>query len=234
VFVTHSADEGVTWAPPRDITAEVRKPNTTWDAVGPGNGIALAGRCGKGTLMIPAIGRNLISADKGKTWKASAPLPGGTSETTLVEPADGSLMRNDRPVNKVLTEAKRRPVSVSTDCGVTWSPWRSDPGLPTTQVRASLIRMGAQPGPGDILIFSNPRSLENRRQMTLRLSEDGGKTWVASREIHAGTAGYSSLAELANSAIGLLYEKGRNDAKSQSTIVFSRMALRWLAEGRSK
>src|SRR6266481_5607599 len=41
VFVTHSADDGVTWTKPREITASVKKPDWLWYATGPVNGIQL-------------------------------------------------------------------------------------------------------------------------------------------------------------------------------------------------
>jgi len=41
VFVTHSADDGVTWTKPQEITASVKKADWRWYATGPVNGIQL-------------------------------------------------------------------------------------------------------------------------------------------------------------------------------------------------
>lgn len=38
VWVTHSTDDGLTWAKPTDITKDVKKPGWTWYATGPGVG----------------------------------------------------------------------------------------------------------------------------------------------------------------------------------------------------
>jgi len=204
----------------------VQYPGTRWDAVGPGAGIQLQGRCGKGHLLFPAIGRNIYSSDHGKNWRRSPKLPGGTSEATLVELRDGTLMRNDRASGHSLVAANRRPVSKSTDCGKTWTPWHPHAELPTVRVHGSLIRLDSRPG--DVLVFANPASTERRRNMTIRLSNDAGKTWPREREIHAGTAGYPALAEIGGAAIGLLYEKGNSSAKSQGQIAFFRAPLAWL------
>ena len=229
VYVTHSTNEGRSWATPQDITRDVQYAGTTWDAVGPGNGIQLSRRCGRGALMVPAIGRNIYSTDHGKTWQASRKLPPGTSESTLVELSDGSLMRNDRPASRELNQTQRRPVTVSRDCGASWDSWQPQAELATTRVHGSLIRLNSSWG--DALVFANPSSTESRRNMTLRLSENGGQSWSTERVVHAGVAGYSSLSELSDGTLGLLYEKGRNGAKSHGAIAFFKAPLRWLASG---
>ncbi len=43
--------------------------------------------------------------------------------------------------------------------------------------------------------------------MTVRLSEDDGKTWSVSRLVTPDPSAYSSLAVLADGKIGLLYER---------------------------
>lgn len=230
VYVMSSRDDGRKWSKPRDITAQVQLENTTWDAVGPGNGIQLKGECAAGALVFPAIGRNIYSIDGGKTWATTDRLPGGTSEATIVELSDGTLMRNDRPVARNLVSAGQRPITVSQDCGATWADWTTDPQLPTTRVHASLIRLQQQRG--DVLVFANPASTKRRNTMTLRLSQDGGYTWPAARVVEPGIAAYSSLTELPDGQIGLLYEKGNNNYKSQGRIAFFQAPVRWLAQGR--
>jgi sialidase-1 len=62
--------------------------------------------------------------------------------------------------------------------------------------------------------------------MTVRLSEDAGKTWPISRELHAGPSAYSCLVELPDGNVGCLYEAGEKD--SYEKIVFARFTLDWL------
>jgi len=230
VFIMSSANDGKSWTKPRDVSATVQFPNTAWDAVGPGNGIQLHGRCAAGALVFPAIGRNVYSADHGKTWHTTRRLPGGTSEATIVELSDGSLLRNDRPVAKALVASRRRPVSRSRDCGATWDNWYPQPELTTTRVHGSQIRLRS--ALGDVLVFANARSPERRRGMTLRLSTDAGESWTAARVAHTGVAAYPSLAELHNGDIGLLYEQGPTGYKDHGKLAFFRGSVKWLANGR--
>src|SRR5262245_25460061 len=49
VWVCHSADDGLTWTRPVEITATTKKPTWTWYATGPGVGIQLR----DGRLVVP-------------------------------------------------------------------------------------------------------------------------------------------------------------------------------------
>jgi len=49
VLLTHSTDDGKTWAEPVEITENVKRPEWGWYATGPGHGIQLSG----GRLVIP-------------------------------------------------------------------------------------------------------------------------------------------------------------------------------------
>ena len=49
VWLTHSNDDGATWAEPIEITSSVKEPSWTWYATGPTHGIQLA----NGRLLIP-------------------------------------------------------------------------------------------------------------------------------------------------------------------------------------
>src|SRR5262245_18636527 len=64
VFVTSSSDDGKTWATPRDITARAKRPDWTWYATGPGNGIQLTRGPHKGRLVIPCDHRVKDIPDK--------------------------------------------------------------------------------------------------------------------------------------------------------------------------
>ena len=79
------------------------------------------------------------------------------------------------------------------------------------------------------LLFSNPASLE-RRNMTLRLSYDEGRSWPVARQLHAGPAAYSCLTVLSDLTVGCLYERG--DTKPYEKITFARVSLEWLTDGK--
>ena len=62
--------------------------------------------------------------------------------------------------------------------------------------------------------------------MTVRMSEDDGRTWRYSKVIYEGPSAYSSLAVLRDRSIGLLYERG--DTRPYEKITFVRFDARWL------
>jgi sialidase-1 len=120
----------------------------------------------------------------------------------------------------------RRAVEASRDAGLTWDALRLDDALIEPVCQASLIttiRMGGKSN--GKLLFSNPASTK-RTRMTVRLSEDDGKTWKYERVVHEGPAAYSSLAVLRDKSVGLLYERG--ETRPYERITFARFALNWM------
>jgi len=225
VWVTYSKDDGRTWAPPLDITASVKLPDWSWYATGPVNGIQLR----TGRLLIPCDHNRLdatrryshvvYSDDGGKTWKLGGSAGPDCNESTVVELRDGSLMLNMRSY----AGKNRRAVSISRDGGLTWTDPMLDDALIEPVCQASLIGFGK--GRSRVLLFSNPASTE-RVNMTVRLSRDEGKTWSASKTVHAGPSAYSNLIELKGNMVGLLYERGDTDRYER--ITFARFSIQWL------
>jgi sialidase-1 len=76
-----------------------------------------------------------------------------------------------------------------------------------------------------LLLFCNPAVPKGRHHLTVRLSDDNGKTWPHGRLACEGSSAYSSLAALPTGEIGLLYE--RNDYKQ---LTFTRFPLSWVTE----
>lgn len=228
VLMLSSTDGGVTWSPPRDITKSVKKENWTWYATGPGNGIQLSQGKARGRLVIPCDHRvkeekerNLstrshviYSDDHGQTWQIGGLLTAGTNECAVAELENGTLVINMR---SYLGKACRA-ISRSTDGGLTWSEVEDDPNLIEPICQASMIRIPSVEVSGTRLAFSNPADPKARKNLTLRISHDDGKTWPLSKVICSGSSIYSSLAVLPGSDIGVLYE--RDDYKE---IVFERV-----------
>jgi sialidase-1 len=228
VWVTNSTDDGATWAKPVEITKDVKRPDWTWYATGPGVGIQLKG----GRLVIPcdnkvAAGKTLqshvvYSDDHGTTWKLGGVVGPDCNECQVIERADGSLLLNMRSYRKT----HRRLVAVSKDGGLTWSEPAEDSALVEPVCQASILRY---PGEGDRVLFSNPASTK-REKMTVRLSSDGGATWSAARRLHDGPSAYSCLAVLPGGDVACLYERGTRNASE--TITFARFSLGWLSGGK--
>ncbi len=231
VFVLKSADEGATWEKPVEITKDVKKPEWIWYATGPGHGIQLK----SGRLLIPCDHRDptlpegkdrrsntrshvIYSDDHGATWKLGGALAPKTNECIAVELADGSLYLNMRN----FFGKGRRAIAHSKDGGLTWSDVAFDDALICPTCQASAVRCGKA------IVFSNPASTK-RERMTARLSTDEGKTWAASRLLHAGPSAYSDLCVLPDGSICCLYERGEKHPYERLTL--ARFALDWLAGG---
>jgi sialidase-1 len=224
VYVCHSNDDGRSWSKPVEITRDVKKPNWTWVATGPGVGIQLK----SGRLVIPCdnyVARSkvrqshvILSDDGGKTWKLGGVVGPQCNESQVVERADGSLLLNMRGY----TGKNRRLVAVSKDGGETFSRPVPDSELIEPVCQASILR---HPGKKGGILFSNPASTK-REKMTVRLSRDEGKSWAHAKLLHAGPAAYSCLAVLSDGQIGCLYERG--EKSPYETITFARFSLDWL------
>lgn len=236
-FIIRSDDDGQSWSEPREITSAFAafRPRVPWTiiATGPGHGIELR----NGRLVVPvwlatskgsphggAHAAVIVSDDQGRTWRAGdivvADDEAGLqpSESSVAEIADGRVMfvaRNHGSPNRKL-------VSYSPDgCGE-WSPPTYVEELVEPICMSGLVSM---PGPAGAaaprLLFSGPGSLlrrdgdeqpgnrRDRMRLTVRLSDDGGRTWPVSRVLEPGPSGYSDLAMLPDGTILCLFERGR-------------------------
>ena len=234
VFVSHSKDDGKSWAKPVEITRETKKKEWTWYATGPGAGIQMQKGMHAGRLLIPCDHRVQVDGDRsfkshviysddhGKTWKLGgiAPKP-MVNECEVVELADGRLLLNMRNYDKSI---RARQVCFSKDGGLTWENQRHDKQLiePICQASIRRLRWPTRDHPG-VILFSNPGSTKKRDRLTIRASYDDGNTWKHSRVLYSGGSAYSCLVILKNQGIGNLYEKD-----GYKRIVFARFGLDWI------
>ena len=229
LVVVKSTDDGVTWSSLVNITAQVKDPAWRLCFNGPGNGIQLR----DGTLVFSAQFKGadnsphscfIASRDGGETWKISpAAIPGSppTSESAIVELADGSLLLSMRNEAKPGVRAWARWEWRDDVMQGKWSePWSV---VPDPTCMASVIRH-----PHGELIFSNPNHAQRRVALTIRSSTDGGRTWSVGRLLEPGGSMYSCLTVLRDGRIGVLYESA--DAAG---LVFARFPLDWVQEGAS-
>jgi sialidase-1 len=233
VWAMRSQDDGATWSVPIEITANVKAPDWTWYATGPGIGIQTR----NGRLVIPGnhaeaktgIHRShlFFSDDDGKSWSLGASADPGTNESQVVELSDGQLLLNMR--NHPPKPENFRMIARSDDGGRTLSAAAPDRALIEPPAQASLIRFStANAQDRNRLLFANPAST-TRERLTVRLSYDEGATWPISRVVNEGPAAYSSLAVLPDRSIGVLFERGEQSPYER--ITFARLTLRWLTHG---
>lgn len=207
--VMKSTDNGKTWSTPEDITDQITKPDWHGDFKFITSGRGMQTKSGKlvHTLVNLQKGLHLFgSDDHGRSWYLlDVPITPG-DESKVIELADGTWMVNSRG-----NGAGHRYVHLSADEGKTWVT-HAEAGLADPGCNASLIREG------NVLFFSNPNCTDQRKNLALRISTDGGKTWGEGSTVHAGNSAYSSMTFIPGKGIGLLYE--RNDYRE---IVFTRI-----------
>ncbi|MFG2136463.1 exo-alpha-sialidase [Streptomyces sp. NPDC048650] len=225
----YSDDGGRSWRH-RRLTQDLKDPSWLGFFASSGTGIQLStGRLLQQYAFRKADGgmwaASAYSDDHGETWRLGTPVGPLMDENKTVELADGDILLNSRTGS-----GTRRLVARSRDGGLTYSPPVADDELVDPVNNASILRYDptAQPGraPAHWLLFSNTASAAARRNLTVRLSCDDGRSWPVSRVVTPGPAAYSTLTRLQDGTFGLLYESG-----PYQRITFARFDGAWLGAG---
>lgn len=235
VYVTHSTDDGKTWAEPARISKTTRQDHWRWYATGPGNAIQLTRGKHAGRLLIPANHSDhsdaskhsyrshaIFSDDHGKSWQLGGVHDEKTNESAVAELSDGSVLQAMRSYHG----QNKRALSISRDGGTSWEQDYLDPTLDTPVCQASLIRYSwaedQELGGKSRLLFSSPKG-KKRSDMHVWVSYDEGKSWPIAKQIYAGGSAYSNLVKLPDAEVGLLYEQD-----GYAKITFAKFDLSWL------
>jgi sialidase-1 len=223
VWTSRSDDDGATWSKPAEITKQVKRPEWTWFATGPGVGLQMK----SGRLIVPCDAKDvggkkgyafvIASDDGGATWAAGDVVGDAWNECQAAELSDGALALNMRNHG---SKNRRRGVAISRDGGKTWGAATSDETLVEPVCQASLLRASWEP---NRLLFSNPADEKARVRMTVRMSLDDGRSWPASLTLHEGPSAYSCLAVLPAGGAACLFEAGEKQAYER--IVFTRFGF---------
>lgn len=243
-FYQRSDDDGVTFSEPVEITATFAKfrDDYAWKvlATGPGHGIQTK----NGRLIVPvwlstgtgghahrpSAVSTIYSDDHGNTWQRGEIVTQhgkqviNPSETIVAELADGRVMLNIRSESK----EQRRLVAISEDGATKWSEPKFDAALYEPVCMASIIRADDKH-----LVYAHPDSdkkdgtaSRDRRNLTIKVSDDDGQTWKWSRVLDPGMGAYSDLAIDREGNVCCLYESGHG-GRPYGALTFVKFPLAW-------
>jgi sialidase-1 len=248
-FYLRSEDDGIHWTKPIEITStfENFRNELDWQVIATGPGHAM--EMENGRLCVPfwmatydseaslrkAVGV-IFSDDAGKTWQRGEIAIPGAGEPNIVPLADGRALITARNSNS----RDRRLVSYSPDGAGGWSKPAFAEDLPEPGCMAGII---AHPGnstlSGPLVLFSNPhttaREHSARRDVTIKLSRDGGMTWPVKKTLQPGPSAYSDLAVLPDGTVLCFYESGtdkpvviRKRDWAYANLTLARFNLEWI------
>ena len=216
LMVIKSSDNGENWSEPVEITNNIIKKGWEKDFmfITSGRGIQTK----DGTLLHCLVNLNkgthvFGSKDHGKSWfLIDTPLSPG-DESKIVELSNGNWLVNSR-----VNSNDSRYSHISKDNGQTWATYKNkdllDPGC-----NASLVKYD------ELLLFTNAFDSKYRKNLSLSISVDQGRTWAKNQTIYTGESAYSSMTKLKNGDIGVFFEKD-NYTKN----VFVRIPKSWLTK----
>lgn len=217
-----SEDDGITWTKPYDITKEIVAPNHYIGGFGPGSGFQMTGNQFKNRLILPtrqtdgetSKNRTVYSDDHGKTWNIGEKAP-DSGEYQIAESPKNRLIYNLR------AGKGKRVVSSSLDGGITWNKSHIDFNLQSSVDYGGC--MGSVLGIDNILFYVGSagglgsKTNEDRQNLFIYRSLDGGKTWNNKCLLHDKSAGYSCITQLLDGRLAIAFEASDSDGFPKMT-----------------
>lgn len=216
VFYRTTTDNGLTWSNRTELTSLWAGNPHGWTQLSSiGHGIKklkppLRGHIfvafhHRGRVDLPAAKRgygNDVIELTSTGWQIAGGPPldpsRGTNEARLAERPDGSLYLMAR---QAVGNNQLRARSDGNGTGTRWSAWFTQPDLRGTVSDGGLLRFSDA-----CHLYSFPagqaRSAQQRRDLSIAMSSDGGKTWGSPKLVHAGQSTYS---DLARDSLGYVY-----------------------------
>ncbi len=250
-FNVRSEDDGKTWSAPVEITAAFDgfRGDLDWQAIatGPGHAVELqSGRLCvpfwmatyvKGAPLRKAVG-TIFSDDGGQTWQRGDIAVPDASEPNIAPLPDGGVILTARNTH----EQRRRLVTRSPDGATDWSkPAFAQELLEPGCMAGITAHPGTAAVPAPLLLFSSPHTTDRehaaRRDVTIHLSRNDGKTWPFARTLQPGPGAYSDLAVLPDGTVLCFYESGTEKPVVQrkrdwayAHLTLARFNLEWLEQ----
>lgn len=209
-----STDGGDTWSTPRTLTNELYKTTYNEGAVqgsfaGSGRGLMLQRQKNEqlnGRIMFAMSHRFVVnggnniqeyiiySDDEGDTWKFSTQSAySGGDESKLVELADGTVMISVR-------QSGQRGYNTSTDGGVTWGTQAKWADINGNACNGDILYVNKH-----VMLHSYPNN-GSRKNVTIKASFDGGKSWSNPYVVCAPSSCYSTMDVTKDGDIAIFYE----------------------------
>lgn len=206
-----STDGGDTWSTPRTLTDELYKTTYNEGAVqgsfaGSGRGLMLQRQKNEqlnGRIMFAMSHRFannnvqeyiIYSDDEGDTWKFSTQSAySGGDESKLVELADGTVMISVR-------QNGQRGYNKSTDGGVTWGTQAKWADINGNACNGDILYVNKH-----VMLHSYPNN-GSRKNVTIKASFDGGKSWSNPYVVCAPSSCYSTMDVTKDGDIAIFYE----------------------------
>lgn len=248
VWYKTSNDGGATWSDGVNITTQTSRPlqpqfnpaynfSEDWRSYAntPGHAMQFTEGMYKGRIYVAANhsagnpqphfrdyrAHGFYTDDHGKTFHLSEDvnLEGG-NENMAAELSGGRLMLNLRNQQG---NVKARYIALSRDGGESWYDQHFDRNLPDPVCQGSILTINY--GRKNTLAFCNAADTSQRNHLTLRISNDDGRTWYKSFPVYSKDGGgspvaYSDIVKIDGNHIGILFEKD-----NYSQITFS--AVKW-------
>lgn len=236
VWISHSDDDGATWAEPKDISATARRSDWGWYGTGPGAGLYLRGGNQPDRLLIPSYHsaggtyrtHSLYSDDHGATWQLGGIAADNTSEPQVIELDSRTLLMNARTIAGF---GGFRTQVISRDRGTSWQPAEGLASLVENKCQGCIYRCFRSGSTGQFdWIFAHPIT-PGRVGVHAWISEDSGRTWPHAQQLWSGPSAYTAMVRLPGGLVGILIECGEKQTYEQ--IAFLKFAPEWLKAGKA-
>lgn len=224
LYLTKSTDNGASWSEPQLLN--VKKTNEMFYGVAPGNGLVTS----DGTIMIPCYvfnGTNaqrssfIYSSDNGKTWNRTGNATYSaqwSSESQLVELNDGTIRMFFRNSSGMICYVD---AVGSADTGYTWGTYVKTGITNHSNCMISAIKYSKEINGKQAILLSCPTNTSSRADgyiIVALVNDDNtldftsvGRTQVSDSE--GEEYQYSSMAELEDGSVAILYENGAASIK---------------------
>ncbi len=236
-YVIKSEDGGENWSDPVNLGIA---PEGVNDA-GPAPGHAIISS--EGRIIVPGMhvkygncqkghertwGSHLIySDDDGESWCLGKVFEPISNECIVTETFNGSILSILRS-NRHEDKKNYNLISYSNDGGIssTNPTYHKDLKTPICQVSVLQFEGEINGISKKLLLHSGPNSSSKREKMTIKLSEDNGRSWGKPKLLFKGRSGYSDLVAIDSDTLGCFFEMGRYHYRE--SITFVQFDLSWL------